>query len=266
MDFDFIQELLVLLQTNNIFKMVITGSKTLAIVLLIFRFLDTTIRNMGEDNHKYLSLPTFVAYAFFIVTSDWIPNIIEDSFVSLDTAMAWTNNDIYTQLNDSLVEQWDSVMDGCEDWMDYIGVIASSITFVIFYIIAVLLASICSVADLSLTASYLLIRIFLIQLMKVIFPIIIAYSTLDITKDLLGKWIKRYTGLMLLGLAYLGIVNFTYLVQDALQKQFVLSNDFDTGTQLNHYAFGLIITIIVVFTVKVKLFRESTSFISNLFS
>lgn len=266
MDFDFIQQLMVLLKSNNIFGFVITGSKTLALILLMFKFLDNIIRSIGDDNQKLNNLPTFIAYAFFIVTSDWIPNLIEETFVSIDVAMSTTSNNVYLTLDNTLLEQWDLMMEGCEDWMDYIGVILSSITFFVFYLIAVLLSAVIKIADMSMTVGYLLTRLFLIELMKVIFPIVIAYSTLDITKDLLGRWIKWYTGLMLLGLAFLGIINFCNLLANALQQQFNISDTYSGGVPLNAYTFGLIITIVVTFMVKVKLFRESWSLINNFFS
>ena len=149
MNFDFINELRLLLKDNNVFMFLITGGKTLALVLLIFRFLDGIIGNIGEDNQKLNNLPKFIAYAFFIVSSDWIVELIESAFSIIDVTMGTTTSDLYTQLNDSLIQQWNETMDGCEDWMDYIGVILSSITFVIFYIIAVLLMALCKIADLS---------------------------------------------------------------------------------------------------------------------
>ncbi|WP_134344425.1 hypothetical protein [Flavobacterium psychrophilum] len=268
MNFEFINELRLLLKDNNVFMFLITGGKTLALVLLSFKFFDGVIGNIGEDNQKLNNLPKFVAYAFFIVSSDWIVEIIENSFSVIDIAMGSTSNTLYTQLNDSLIQEWNNTMAGCEDWMDYTGVIMSSLFFVIFYIIAVLLMAICKIADLSMTCGYLLSRVFIIELMKVIFPLIIALSTLDFTKDLLGRWIKKYIGLFILGLGYIGIIHFTELVQKALINQFTVNdaNGLNSGSSLGIFTFGMIVTIIVVFTLKVKLFQQVTSFISNFFA
>ena len=267
MNFEFINELRILLKDNNVFMFLITGGKTLALVLLTFKFLDGVIGNIGEDNQKLNNLPKFVAYAFFIVSSDWIVEIIETAFSAIDVTMGSTSSDLYTQLNDSLIQQWNTTMEGCDDWMDYIGVVISSITFVTFYIIAVLLMALCKIADLSMTCGFLIARIFIMQFMKIIFPLIIALSTLDITKDLLGRWIKKYIGLFVLGLAYIGIIHFTELIQKTLQRQFTIAdgNGLSSGTNLTAFTFGMIVTIVVVFTLKLKLFREVTSFVSNLF-
>lgn len=268
MNFDFINDLRLLLLENNIFMFVITGSKALALVFITFKFLDGMLSNLGDQNIKLNSMTKYIAYAFFIVISDFIPDMIENTFSVVDSAMAGTSSDLYTKLNDSLVEQWETVTSDCEDWMDYIGVIFSSITFVIFYIVACLLMVFCKIADLSMTSAYLLIRIFLLQFMKFVFPIIIALSALDSQKDLLAKWIRKYIGLFILGIAYIAIIRFCDLVQTAVQKQFTTSagNDILSGMQsLNVFSFGMIITIVLVFTVKVKLFSSVTSFVSNLF-
>lgn len=255
------------LRENNIFSYIIIGSKALALTMLTFKFIDNFIRNIGEEQIKINSLPTYLAYAVFILASDFIPNLIESAFVGLDSAMSVTDTSIFTDLNIELVRQYDIVMEGASSWMDYIGIAFSSISFIVFYIIACLLSFVVYIADLSITTSYLLVRVFLIELMKMLFPIIIALSTLDITKDLLGRWIKKYIGLFVLGIAYIGIINFTILMQKALQHQFSVKNgDVIDGSELGTYAFGMIITIIVGFTVKVKLFSTVTSYVSNLFS
>lgn len=268
MNYDFINELRILLQTNNIFMFLITGGKTLALVLLIVKFVDGIIGQIGEENPKLNSLPKFIAMAFFIVSSDWIVDLIEGAFSMVDFQMSNTSSDLYTDLNTAMEEQWNSTMEGCITWYDYLGAALSSILFVITFIVAQLLMVLCKIADLSITTGYLLVRIFLIQFMKMVFPIIIALSTLDITKDLLGRWIKKYIGLFVLGIAYIGIIHFSSLMQSSLINQFRVSNGdgLFTGVELNAFTFGMIVTIIVVFTVKVKLFQLVTSYVSSLFS
>lgn len=267
MDFTFIDELMKMLKGNNIFSYIIIGSKALALTLLTFKFIENFIREIGGENVKLNNLTSYLAYAVFILASDFIPNLIESSFLSLDKVMGSTSTSIYSDLNIELVNQYNYVMDGAEGWMDYIGIVLSSITFIINYIVASLLCCVIYIADMSITSSYLLIRVFLIEFMKMVFPIIIALSTLDITKDLLGRWIKKYIGLFVLGVAYIGIVHFTALMQMALQNQFMVhAGENITGYELGTYAFGMIITIVVGFTVKVKLFATVTSYVSSLFS
>ncbi|WP_395076789.1 hypothetical protein [Flavobacterium sp.] len=268
MNFEFINELRVLLQTNNIFMFLITGGKTLALALLTFKFLDGIIGQIGDENPKLNTLPKYIAYAFFIVSSDWIVDIIEGAFSMVDLQMGNTSSDLYTELNTAMEEQWNSTMAGCITWYDYLGAALSSVLFVITFVVAQLLMVLCKIADLSITTGYLLVRVFLIQFMKMVFPLIIALSTLDITKDLLGRWIKKYIGLFVLGIAYIGILHFTSLMQTALISQFRQANGdgLFTGVELNAFTFGMIVTIIVVFTVKVKLFQSVTSYVSNLFS
>jgi hypothetical protein len=271
MNFQFIDTLRELLNGSNIFQFIIVGAKSFALAMIMFKIIDNFIVNMGSDqqNAKLNNLPSILAYAFFIVSSDWIIDTIESTFSVVDVAMGNTSSDLYTELNMSLTDQYDRITANATDFFDLIAIYASSITFFVFYFIALILMLLCKIADLSVTSGYLLSRLFLITLMKFIFPIVIALSTLKMTEDLLAKWIKRYIGLFVLGIAYIGIINFASLVQKALQDQFTTSAGeglLEGINSLNVFSVGMLITIIVVFTMKVKLFATATSFITSFFS
>ena len=266
MNFDFIEQLRLLLESSNIFKFTIIGAKSCALSLLLFKIIQTWFSNFEPDKTRLGDFFNLFGYAFMIMSSDWIISTIEVTFAGIDVAMGSTESDLYSKLNDELLVQLENVF-GSDDlaWYDFISLIVGNLIFFVGYIIALLLMGLCKIADLSMTAGYLLSRLFLIELMKFIFPIVIALSTLDQTKDLLGRWIKKYIGLFVLGIAYIGIIHFCALVQNALQTQFTV-NDSDALFQLNAYTYGMIVTIIVVFTIKVKLFSLVTSNITNFFS
>lgn len=270
MDFTFINELSILLNQTNIFKFSIIGAKSMALALLLFKILETYIRDFESETPKFGNIFNIFGYAFLIMSSDWIIEMIEGIFSSVNIVMGSTESNLYTDLNMELEEQYAQVTMGDDlAWYDYISLVVGNITFFTMYIVALLLMAVCKIADLAMTAGYLLSRLFSIQLMKFIFPIVIALSTLDQTKDLLGKWIKRYIGLFILGIAYIGIIHFTALVQTSLLNQFTTSEALGATAQigsLNKFTWGMIITIIVVFTLKVKLFSLATSNVTNFFS
>lgn len=268
MNFDFINQLCKLLQENNMFQFSITGAKGLAIALLLFKVVEHFIKNIEDMSHnpRLGNIYWIFASTLFIISSSWIITLFEDLFAIVDVKMGNTESSLYTDLQKELKDQFEKVFSNSEtSWYDWPGLIIQGGGFLLSYAVALLLMICCKIADLSMTAGYLLSRVFLIQLMKFIFPIVIALNTLDAFKDLFYKWIKRYIGLLVLGMGYIGVIHFCSLVQKALHDQFKTS-DVMSGMELNAYTWGAIITIVVVFTLKIKLFSTVTSWINSFFS
>ena len=105
-------------------------------------------------------------------------------------------------------------------------------------------------------------RVFILQLLKFLFPLAIALSTYSGTQKLFHSWILRYIGIFILGIAYIGIINGTSLLQRALLNQFGADNSFGDGMS---FSAGILITMIVTFTIKVKLFSSITSYVMGMF-
>ena len=198
------------------------------------------------------------------MSGDWIVGFIESAFSMVDSSMYATPSNLYNDLEAKLLQHNQDLLQGI-GFLDLVMMPIDTIIAFFYSFILLILITLCKIADLAMTAGYLLSRLFLIQLMKLLFPLIIALSTLDITKDLLGKWIKRYIGLFLLGLAYIGIINFCAILQDTLLHQFARDPDGEL-MGMGHYIYGACITVIVVFTFKVNMFSTVTSYLSNFFS
>lgn len=266
MNFDFIEQLRVSLETGEAFgwKFLMTGCKSLALALLLFKIMETYIKQVDIEGPKFASIFSIFGYAFFIMSCDWIIGTIESAFGMIDSHMYGTPSNLYSDL---IIAIENHSEEAYQD-VGFLDMLSMPIDLIIaaFYGVALtILITLCKIADLAMTAGFLLSRLFLIQLMKLLFPFIIALSTLDLTKDLLGKWIKRYIGLFILGLAYIGIINFCSVVQDSLIQQFA-RNEEGSLMGMGHYIYGASITVIVVFTFKVKMFVTSTSYLSNFFS
>lgn len=267
MNFDFIESLRLTLENSNVFgwKFLMKGCKALALTLLIFKILETYLKDFDPDNTgKIGNILSVFGYAFVIMSGDFIIGSIETAFSGVEKMVFNTPSDLYLRLSEEINEQKLAYYDEL-GVMGMITMPLDVICQILWTGILGILVSFMKIADMAVTVGYLLTRMFLIQLMKLLFPFVIALSTLDITKDLLGKWIKRYIGLFLLGLAYIGIINFCYLVQDSLLDQFsTLPSGDPTG--MGYFVYGACITVVVVFTFKVKMFGTVTSYLSNLFS
>lgn len=277
MSFDFINELRLILEQSNIFHFTIVGAKAVAMFLLIFKifnvFVSSTLHTDDGSAGNFAALFNLFAYAFLILSSDWIINVIEDTFVVVDNAMGTSNApNTYQFILDRLMEKYAAIWDGIDGAFDTLSFFITQIPGFLVLIIGIVLAMLCMVADMSLTCGYLLTRLFMIEIMKFVFPMVIALSTLDIAKDLLGRWIKKFIGLFILGVLYLGIISFSEIIAETLLHQFELgllnpdANTDEPGSTLYVYTVGGVIAIIVVFTVKIKLMAKATSFTESFFS
>lgn len=276
MNFEFINELRILLDGSNIFRWTIVGAKAVAIFLLVFKLVEVFVNSTlhtDEGAPKIAALFNLFAYAFLIVSSDWIVNSIENVFVVIDNTMSNSEQpNTYQVILDKLMLKYATIWDGIDGFTDSLSFFITQLPGFIVLIVGIILALLCMIADVSLTCGYLLVRLFMIEVMKFVFPLVIALSTLDITKDLLGRWIKKFIGLFILGILYLGIINFSELLSTAILNQFDLglldpdSNADSPGAVLYVYTVGGVIAIIVVFTTKIKLMAKATEFSNSFFS
>lgn len=267
MDFTFIEELRRLLEQQNVFgwNFLLSGCKAMALALLLFKLLNTYISDFDNDTPKFGNVFNLIGYACIIMSCDWIIGFIEGLFSQIDGLVATTPSNLYTRMNGILEQQMEVYN---SDDIGFFDMTIDIIFSFFFYVCFSIVSFIFNVADMALTCSMLLTRVFLIQLLKLLFPLIIALSTLDITKDLLGRWVKKYIGQLILGLAYIAIINFTNVVQELLVKQF-LSDDGTNFASIGYMSptfIGCLITTVVVFTLKFRLFTMVTSYITNFFS
>lgn len=223
MDFSFINELTKALSSTNIFKFTFTGFKVLAFALLSLRVLEAFAKDFDNKEPKIGNLMSILGYGLVIMSSDWIMTTIEDIFSQVDIAMSNTSSDLFVSLNNKVGKKMQSIFEGAEDWWDYIGAITSNLMMVISLLIAWVLGALCKIADLSITAGYLVQRVVIMKLLVLLFPLAVALSTYSGTAKLFHTWILRYIGIFILGIGYIGIINVTEMIQNIIVSQF------DTG-------------------------------------
>ncbi|MFI8410835.1 hypothetical protein ACIGHM_29045 [Streptomyces diastaticus] len=270
MDYAFIDDIRLSLEDTNIFSYSIKGAKMCAILLLLFSILERWGKNaLNQTANHFNDMLTILGYVFLIISSDFIFETIESTFSSINLAMTSTKNTTYTDLIASLSTHYEVVMGEPDDAIELFSAMVTNITFFIGYIISLLLMAVCKIAEMSMVCGYLLARVFFLEIMKFIFPIAVALSTIKQTSGLISKWLKLYIGLSLLGLIYIGIFKICDITQTQLQNSFTSYENagfFDSFLSMNASIWGSLITIIVVFTLKVSLFNKATSYVISFFS
>ncbi len=269
MDFAFINELTKQLSSSNIFLYSFSGAKILAFALLMFRILEAFSKDFDSKDPKVGSIMSLFGYGLIVMSSDWIMLSIENVFASVDTTMNATSSDLFQNLNDQVSTKMDNIFIGCEDVFDYMGAFFANVIIIVTLLITWLIGGLCKLADMSITASYLIQRIFILKLLQFLFPLAIAFSTYSGTSKLFSGWILRYCGIFILGIGYIGIINITELLQATIIAQFdtgggnygMMGNTID-GTV---FSTGILVAMIVTFTVKIKLFGVVTSYITGMF-
>lgn len=265
MDFTFINNLVTSLENNNIFQYTIIGAKLVGIFFLLLRFLEIYLKNFETEEPKIGVFLSLAGGTMLLLSGDWIIDGIETAFASVDTSMSYTSSDFYKNLFTNIEAEENRIFGGAKKWWDYIGLFFANSLSIVANLICLLIGVFAKLADLSLTASYLIQRIFIIKLLKFVFPLVIGFGVYPKFENLLYSWVKRYIGMFILGIAYIGIIKFMDLVGASLTSSFA-----NTGVgkedQLMNLHFGTIITIVICITIKIKLLNGVTSYVMNFFS
>jgi hypothetical protein len=269
MDFTFINALMQQLEGTNIFKYTFAGTKILAFALLTFRILEAFSKDFDSKDPKVGNILSLLGYGLIIMSSDWIMTSIEHVFAGVDTTMNSTSSDLFETLNAQVKKKIDNMFKRAEDVWDYMGIFFSNIVMFVTLLFTWILGGLCKLADLSITASYLVQRIFILKLLQFLFPLAVALSTYNGTAKLFSSWILRYIGVFILGIGYIGIISITEIMQSTIVSQFdtgggnygIIGNTVD-GTI---FSAGILVAMIVTFTIKIKLFGMVTSYISGMF-
>ncbi len=268
MDFSFINELIKSLQANNIYQYTFTGGKVLAFALLVFRFLETFAKDYDALQSKIGNVMSILGYGCVIMSSDWIINSIDNIFAGIEVSMGKTESNLFDQINDRVDSVTDTMFENCSDFSDYLGAIVGTLRLWIGLVIVWVLGLFCKLADLSMTAGYLVQRVFIKELLRFLFPLTIALSTYSGTQKLFHSWILRYIGVFILGISYIGIIKGAGLMEIILLNQF--NTDYTQSVNLKFFAgakeaLGLVTVMIVTFSIKIKLFHSITSYVTGMF-
>lgn len=251
------------LNNTNIFSVTIIGAKSIAIAIILYRvishFVTTTENTETPKIGGYLNI---IGYGLLIVSSEWIINGIESAFASFSMTTpapnAYTQNHIKEYLMS--LEQETTDMDVMSKIYFYISLLPVYISAGIMTITQFALY----LLDTAIVALYLIQRLFLIQLYKVVFPFAVAFSAFNNNAEMLIKWSKIYMGLFFLGVAYTGIIGFGDLIFHKWNTSFSIDSMFITSLgELFIYSCG---GVLVSFLIKLSLFSIVTKEVRSFFN
>lgn len=263
MDFEFINSLRQALESYKIFAYSLNSIKVLALAFIVAKIIILIIKKSATEHLDYMELWKLLGYIVLVGSGDYIINGFEEAMTTIDNHIGVKESNLYDELMYKAQQKFDNTIGELSLW----GIMNSAgdlIVGFLLYVIVLILAMLLKLAELSITASYLLQRIFIIELLKFLLPVAIVVSLWEKWENMLISWLKRYFGMIILGIAYIGIINFTQLVQDKIIEQYDSAIYFNGN--YTSWATGALIAVVVVFGIKVKLFAVVTSYINGYFS
>ncbi|MEN9919750.1 MAG: hypothetical protein RL662_2186 [Bacteroidota bacterium] len=255
--------------STGIFNYVISGGKSLAFVILGVRMLDAWSSNV-DFKDKGDILPSIDAVVkvfgsiFIIFASSFIMETIEKAFSNVNSTLAFADSDEYINMAFSAVTFLDEFFESAEMWWDYVGLFFSGLLGVIGAVITILVACLVSIADFVVTIGYLLQRYFIYLFLQFLFPLAVAFSTFPQMENLFWGWVKRYIGVFILGIAYLGVFQAINIIGDVILQ--LDASDFYgklAGTMKMLFSCAY---IILIFGIKKKLLESVTNFVWSYFN
>lgn len=266
MDYSWINELQNALKSTNIFSATITGAKSFALAMLLFTVLKTfvTTTSASYEAPAIGNIMAVIGTGLVIVSSDWIILLIDGAFAGVNIYGNQQNIPELTVAKDYLqhLDDMGSSLSGIDKVAYYFAIIKAYFSAIVIQVIYLFLRLI----DFAITSMYLLQRLFLVQLFLFIFPLALAMSTTPGYQDMLPRWVKIYIGLFILGIAYNGVLSFSFIVYDTIAPKLQATTGVDALMSIDVIAYGQLGALLVTFAVKISLMGFVTKEIRSYFS
>lgn len=266
MDYSWLNELNQLVSSTKLFSATIIGAKSLAMTIILFRVIGNFIAT-GENPEapKIGGIMNIIGYGLIIVGSDWVVNAIEGMFSGVNLNLTASHTIENTAIKDYLAQVEEGV--GEKDVFDKISFYIELLPLYINVGLMKFIEEFLKILDIGVVGMYLIQRVFLLQLFKIIFPFAIAFSTINSNAEMLMRWIKIYIGLFFLGIAYAGILKFTDTIQSFVQSKVGLNvNAISFDTPLDIIFAYTVGALLISFLVKLALFGLVTREVRNFFN
>lgn len=266
-DYSWIGSIQNALNTSPIFSYTIIGAKSLAMAFLLFKIMGHFL-STAENSEKppIGGLINIIGFGLIIVGSDFIVNMIETLFsgIEVDVKNLGSFNTMSPATRQlELINETAESMNAIEKTAFYMAVMPSYIGAFLLVIVSLFFHLI----DVAITSLYLLQRLFLIQLFKFIFPLALAFATLDKMSDMFWRWIKIYIGLFVLGIAYIAIIKFSVIIYNTIaSKTDVNLATVAITTEYSKLFMTELGALIVAFSVKIGLMSFVTREVRNYFN
>lgn len=265
LDYEWVAQVQATVKDSAIFGGAILGGKALAMSFLLFKVMGHFLQTAeNEEKPPIGGLINIIGFGLIIVGGDFIINSIESVFAGVDVNISGMNRNYTMSPCARQLELIHSIADtltGIDKVAFYFSVANTFIVALVIY----LFSAVISLIDVAITSMYLLQRIFLLSLFVFIFPLALAFSTLDKMSDMLWRWIKIYIGLFILGIAYMAIIKFSVIIYQVIQNRYNVQN-FDLATPISEVILAELGGLLVMFIVKIGLMGFVTKEVRGYFN
>lgn len=269
MHFETVIQLTEYLKKTNIFVFSFQTVQALTLAFILLKVIQEFVGTWDSDKifplGKYMQ---FFGTALLILSSSWIIDLGEEQLMIIDAKLnsLGKDQDIFLTVADEMDRQMAEIKEETgffrQIWDFLVGDIIDTLYSVIMVALGSLVAGFFKIADMVITMGLLIIRQFIVQFLKLTFPIALLFSVFDNTKSFFYSWVKRYVGVIVLGVAYIGV----FFVIEALIKIMIAPTLADPWFPVSELATNSFITICVVYPLKFKLLTTVTSYVNSMFN
>lgn len=254
------------------------GTKVLAMVFILINWSKKLLEGMDkarEEGKGFSIKPTDILYGMLYILLILNIDILTDAMDNLLASYAGSfqvenSQSMYNPLEELiLVDETRNMAQ--EDWMDagiaVMSRFAETLTNVIdpFYWLLSLLKGVSWLVNVMVYPVYMLERAFILMILKVVLPLVLALAALEEFRPMLMKWIRMYMAVFMTGLFFLFVTWFCDSVYYGLAAKFnQYAGIAGTGTPDGDNITRLILFTVVVIT-KTKLYGHSITLSNKIF-
>ena len=268
---NYVQTIFDIIKASDLVSYTITGVKILALGFFLVNLFQKYIQGAGEkEGYTWGLQPSDllmnVAYMLLVIFSTQILGFFDTILTAIDTSyidaaptllpLQLQNLEIETQGN--ALAMTAKAMQALYEFLTY--------PLKAFQLIAFLWGLVFWVMDLFIYPLFLAERFFLLGLMQIFFPLVMALSMLKEFRDLAIRFFKLYVGVYLLVPAFFVVNIFVNGIYTGLSNDY-LNGMF--GMTINNKFFEILIQpsiIAFIVVLKFKLYKRASSFVFKIFT
>ena len=257
---------------------VFLGTKILAVTFILVNWCKSILQGMdkAKENGKGFSLkPTDILYGILYIILILNINLLTDGLDNLLSAYSQSfevenSQSLYNPMEELLLVDETRNLPN-ETWMDagvaIMSRFAETLTNVIdpFYWLLSILKVIAWLVNVIVYPIFMLERAFILMILKVVLPLVLALAALEEFRPMLMKWIRMYMAVFMTGLFFLFVTWFCDSVYFGLAEKYnQYAGIAGTGVPDGDNISRVILFTVVVFT-KTKLYSHCVTLSNRIF-
>ena len=255
-----------------------TASKALAVTFIHINWIKRVIEGMdkAKEGGKSFNLkPTDILYGILyiilILNINVITNGLEELLASYSASFDVENSQrMYNPLEELILVDETKNMPN-DNWMDSSVAVMSRFAEVVtnladpFYYLLAILKVLSWLINVIVYPIFMLERAFILMILKVVLPLVVALAALDEFRPMLMKWIRMYAAVYMTGLFFLFVTWFCDSVYFSLAEKYNQYGGMGgLGIPDGDNMVRIVLFSVVVFT-KIKLYSHSITLSNKIF-